>query len=173
MLFSLIREFVFEKKFLNSFPFFVSATLKSFKRFLLLFYFQTRNTNQYQNVQTLGGGISMSVWGPKNGLMIWHESGKGLKSDRFWHSGLISSHRNQRFQWATRSLSTFVRSQPSLRPLPKQRSALLRLLRLGASYSKSWEYPLTLLGEYGGTKIIKIIIFLFSKFLHLPLLFWP
>ena len=48
-----------------------------------------------------------------------------------------------------------------------------QLCPLGASHSKSWEYPLTLLGEYGETKIMKMIIFLFFKFLHLSFLFWP
>ena len=44
---------------------------------------------------------------------------------------------------------------------------------LGASHSKSWEYPFALLREYGGAKIMKMTIFFFSKFLHLPFLFLP
>ena len=52
-------------------------------------------------------------------------------------------------------------------------SRVREVVHLGASHSKSWEYPFTLLEYCGGAKIMKMIIFLFSKFLHLPFLFWP
>ena len=43
--------------------------------------------------------------------------------------GGVSSQRQPRFERATRSLATFVRSHRSLRSLAPQRSALLRSLR--------------------------------------------
>ena len=44
---------------------------------------------------------------------------------------------------------------------------------MGASHSITWEYPFTLLRYGGGSKIIKMTIFLFLIFVHLPFLFWP
>ena len=52
-------------------------------------------------------------------------------------SGGVSSHRQTRFERATRSLATFVRSHRSLRSLTPQRSASLRSLRSLASFTGS------------------------------------
>ena len=45
--------------------------------------------------------------------------------------------------------------------------------RLRASHSKKFDFLLVPLTQYGVKKIMKMTIFLFSKFLHLPFLFWP
>ena len=51
--------------------------------------------------------------------------------------GGVSSHKQSRFEPATRSLATFVRSHRSLRSLAPQRSASLRSLRLLAPFTGS------------------------------------
>ena len=52
-------------------------------------------------------------------------------------SGGVSSQRRSRFERATRSLATFVRSHRSLRSLAPQRSASLRSLRSLAPFTGS------------------------------------
>ena len=44
---------------------------------------------------------------------------------------------------------------------------------LRASHSKKFDFLLVPLTQYGVKKIMKMTVFLFSKFLHLPFLFWP
>ena len=44
---------------------------------------------------------------------------------------------------------------------------------LRASHGKKFDFLLVPLTQYGVKKIMKMTVFLFSKFLHLPFLFWP
>ena len=44
---------------------------------------------------------------------------------------------------------------------------------LRASHSKKFDFLLVPLTQYGVKKNMKMTVFLFSKFLHLPFLFWP
>jgi len=52
-----------------------------------------------------------------------------IENCSFFYCGGVSSHRQSRFEPATRSLATFVRSHHSLRSLAPQRSTSLHLLR--------------------------------------------
>ena len=72
-------------------------------------------------------------------------NGEALRIGRFWRGlslcemlfGGVSSQRRSRFERATRSLATFVRSHRSLRSLAPQRSASLRSLRSLAPFTGS------------------------------------
>ena len=53
------------------------------------------------------------------------------------------------------------------------RSISLSIPYLRASHSKKIDFLLVPLTQHGVKKIMKMTVFLFSKFLHLPFLFWP
>ena len=50
---------------------------------------------------------------------------------------------------------------------------MVEMDHLRASHDRKFYFLLALLTQYGVKKIMKMTVFLFSKFLHLPFLFWP
>ena len=109
---------------------------------------------------------------------------KGKRSSSWFftlHIGLAELEENQMFchaKHATPLADTinWIDFQPlfALSKLIKTKKlgyCILPYLR--ASHSKKFDFLLVPLTQYGVKKIMKMTVFLFSKFLHLPFLFWP
>jgi len=74
----------------------------------------------------------------------------------------------------TNGIFSFLQRLPYVNHMTKELIFLTFVMsHLRASHSKKFDFLLVPLTQYGVKKIMKMTVFLFSKFLHFPFLFWP